>query len=93
MIHYGLSTLRRKVFPAESNMFRRTRTRTLSGPPLDVMFKSRPVGLMDKASASGAGDSRFESWAGHMRIAISGLSSLPQPPLWCLNDDNACMHD
>ena len=24
-----------------------------------------PVGLMDKASASGAGDSRFESWAGH----------------------------
>ena len=24
----------------------------------------RPVGLMDKASASGAGDSRFESWAG-----------------------------
>ena len=26
---------------------------------------SRPVGLMDKASAPGAGDSRFESWAGH----------------------------
>ena len=25
----------------------------------------RPVGLMDKASASGAGDSRLESWAGH----------------------------
>ena len=24
-----------------------------------------PVGLMDKASASGAGDSRFESWADH----------------------------
>ena len=24
------------------------------------------VGLMDKASASGAGDSRFESWAGHL---------------------------
>ena len=24
------------------------------------------VGLMDKASASGAGDSRFESWADHM---------------------------
>ena len=24
----------------------------------------RPVGPMDKASASGAGDSRFESWAG-----------------------------
>ena len=28
-------------------------------------FIRRPVGLMDKASASGAGDSRFESWAGH----------------------------
>ena len=26
---------------------------------------NRPVGLMDKASASGAGDSRLESWAGH----------------------------
>ena len=25
-----------------------------------------PVGLMDKALASGAGDSRFESWAGHI---------------------------
>ena len=29
------------------------------------LFKRKwPVGLMDKASASGAGDSRFESWAG-----------------------------
>jgi hypothetical protein len=28
-----------------------------------------PVGLMDKASASGAGDSRFESWAGHLERA------------------------
>ncbi len=28
-----------------------------------------PVGLMDKASASGAGDSRFESWAGHFNQA------------------------
>ena len=28
----------------------------------------RPVGLMDKASASGAGDSRFESWAGHLLV-------------------------
>ena len=27
---------------------------------------TRPVGLMDKASASGAGDSKFESWAGHV---------------------------
>ena len=30
----------------------------------------RPVGLMDKASASGAGDSRFESWAGHCFICL-----------------------
>ena len=29
---------------------------------------NRPVGLMDKASASGAGDSRFESWAGHAAL-------------------------
>ena len=29
------------------------------------LIRMRPVGLMDKASASGAGDSRFESWAGH----------------------------
>ena len=28
-------------------------------------FPHGPVGLMDKASASGAGDSRLESWAGH----------------------------
>ena len=30
-----------------------------------------PVGLMDKASASGAGDSRFESWAGHLMQSSS----------------------
>ena len=37
------------------------------GDLLGNMFKtpSRPVGLMDQASASGAGDSRFESWEGH----------------------------
>ena len=29
----------------------------------------RPVGPMDKASASGAGDSRFESWAGQKTVA------------------------
>ena len=28
-----------------------------------------PVGLTDKASASGAGDSRFEPWAGHCGFA------------------------
>ena len=32
----------------------------------DVLTCKWPVGLMDKASASGAGDSRFESWAGHL---------------------------
>ena len=30
-----------------------------------------PAGLMDKASASGAGDSRFESWAGHAASLLS----------------------
>lgn len=30
-----------------------------------------PVGLMDKASASGAGDSRFESWAGHIFMNLT----------------------
>ena len=32
-----------------------------------------PVGLMDKASASGAGDSRFESWAGQMFLSVALL--------------------
>jgi hypothetical protein len=31
----------------------------------------RPVGLMDKASAPGAGDSRFESWAGHINVHVA----------------------
>ena len=31
-----------------------------------------PVGLMDKVSASGAGDSRYESWAGQL---ICGVAS------------------
>ena len=31
----------------------------------------RPLGLMDKASAPGAGDSRFESWAGHLFACAS----------------------
>ena len=35
-----------------------------------------PVGLMDKASAPGAGDSRFESWAGHsMRLHVGAAAS------------------
>ena len=35
----------------------------------------RPVGLMDKASASGAGDSRFESWAGQTLPGARSRSS------------------
>ena len=31
-------------------------------------FVARPVGLMDKVSASGAGDSRFESWADQLAL-------------------------
>ena len=34
--------------------------------PYAAGTKIRPVGLMDKASASGAGVSRFESWAGQV---------------------------
>ena len=33
-------------------------------------FVRGPVGLMDKASAPGAGDSWFESWAG---LSVDGL--------------------
>ena len=42
--------------------------RTMGGSMQEDPPKSNngPVGLMDKASASGAGDSRFESWAGHL---------------------------
>ena len=39
-----------------------------------------PVGLMDKASASGAGDSRFESWAGHCSFAFPWTKSWAQQP-------------
>ena len=38
-----------------------------------------PVGLMDKASASGAGDSRFESWAGHFFLLKYKVQSGPGP--------------
>ena len=44
-----------------------------TGNLIVLMNPQRPVGLMDKASASGAGDSRFESWAGH-------TFCLPAPP-------------
>ena len=56
--------------------------RTFSLPPsccatnnLASSFASTtwPVGLMDKASASGAGDSRFESWAGHTYVRLKDM--------------------
>ena len=37
----------------------------LDDKSLQSGFCSRSVGLMDKALAPGAGDSRFESWADH----------------------------
>ena len=37
-----------------------------------------PVGLMDKASASGAGDSRFESWAGHFFLFRHKMHGCPR---------------
>lgn len=42
---------------------------------------SRPVGLMDKASASGAGDSRFESWAGQFAGIRQACICNPVPRL------------
>ena len=41
--------------------------------PMDAPSTNWPVGLMDKASASGAGDSRFESWAGHCHSVVNAL--------------------
>ena len=47
-----------------------------------------PVGLMDKASASGAGDSRFESWAGQAFPGVGSRRSGSQTGLsWsCLKE-------
>ena len=42
--------------------------------PFRLFIGKGPVGLMDKASASGAGDSRFESWAGHSRSSLARAS-------------------
>ena len=39
----------------------------------------RPVGLMDKASASGAGDSRFESWADQLGLGACASNARPAP--------------
>ena len=41
-------------------------------------FVARPVGLMDKVSASGAGDSRFESWAGHFVLFRHKMHGCPR---------------
>ncbi len=43
-----------------------TARRTRKAPRDRRCAGRRPVGLMDKASAPGAPDSRFESWAGHV---------------------------
>lgn len=48
--------------------------RPIQMKPSCAFFKW-PVGLMDKASASGAGDSRFESWAGHLASSRPSLSA------------------
>ena len=42
--------------------------------PFCLCIGRGPVGLMDKASASGVGDSRFESWAGHSRSSLARAS-------------------
>ena len=48
----------------------------LSEPSCNIMTQmfSRSVGLMDKASASGAGDSGFKSWADHCPYLGRALS-------------------
>ena len=42
--------------------------------PFRLCIGRGPVGLMDKASASGAGDSRSESWVGHSRSSSARAS-------------------
>ena len=42
--------------------------------PFRLCIGRGPVGLRDKASASGAGNSRFESWAGHSRSSLARAS-------------------
>ena len=49
-----------------------------------------PVGLMDKASASGAGDSRLESWAGHFLEQCR--MSAPHPCQICQNSTSTNGH-
>ena len=39
--------------------------------PFRLCIGRGPVGLMDKASASRAGDPKFESWAGHSRSSLA----------------------
>ena len=46
----------------------RKMTMQACGDMIKVKWKNWPVGLMDKASASGAGDSEFECRTGHMQV-------------------------
>ena len=67
-----ISVMRRKTALAHGGCSPVRHSRP-SSPPLlarsqtlvTVQLFHWPVGLMDKASAPGAGDSRFESWASH----------------------------
>ena len=54
------------------------RVRGLTGSGSD-----RAVGLMDKASASGAGDSRFKSWAAHCLCSLDAQDALVVTPACC----------
>ena len=50
----------------------------IEGTSVCRRFSRWPVGLMDKASASGAGDSRFESWAGHFFLFRHKVHGCPR---------------
>ena len=54
----------------------RKRLKATSRGPAVWHFIKWPVGPMDKASASGAGDSRFESWAGHSHASAQKQAML-----------------
>jgi hypothetical protein len=56
-------------------------SRAVLGGGAYVYLRRWPVGLMDKASASGAGDSRFESWAGHVMRVDPYMRRTPLPDL------------
>ena len=78
---------RRKAAPSKSLLWPVLAPRALphasyvlaAGPKLQhrSVTSAWPVGLMDKASASGAGDSRFESWAGQIMVRAGTRQALP----------------